>query len=71
MSAMASDAEVVHEKENMMDYAPVAGTEHRSGGVQEHRMEVHLDTALAAGNPVSEHRSDGESLRSRKRLRRR
>ena len=45
-----------------MDYALVAGTEHRSCGVQEYRMEVYIDDALATGNPVSEQRSDGEVI---------
>ena len=45
-----------------MEYALVAETEHRSDGVQEHRMEVYLDYALATGNPVPEHNSDGEVI---------
>ena len=43
-----------------MDHALEAGAEHRSDGVQAHRMEVYLDYALATGNLVSEHRSGGE-----------
>ena len=42
--------------------ALVARAEHRSDGVQEHRMEVFLDYALATGNPISEHCSDGEVI---------
>ena len=42
-SPMTSDAEVAHENENMMEYALVAATEHRSDGVQERRMEVCRD----------------------------
>ena len=59
---MASDAEVAHEKESMMEYALVAEIEHRSDGVQNHRMEVYLEYALATGNPVTEHGPDGEVI---------
>ena len=43
-----------------MDHALVAETEHRSDGVQEHRMEIHLDHAVATGDPVFEHHSYGD-----------
>ena len=61
-SPMSSNPEVSHEEENMMEYPLVAETEHRADGVQEHRMEVYLDYALATGNPVSEQSSDGEVI---------
>ena len=59
---MPSDAEVAHKEENMMEYALVPEAEHRSDGVQEHKMKVYLDYALATGNPVSEQSSDGEVI---------
>ena len=68
---MVSDAEVAHKKENKMKYALVGETEHRSDRAQEHRMEIHLEYALDTGNPISEHSSDGKSLRSRIHSRRR
>ena len=46
----------------MMEYALVAENEHRSDGVQENRMEVYLDYALATENSVSEHSSDPEHI---------
>ena len=61
-SLMVSDAEVAHKKGNTMAYALVGETEHRSDGAQEHRMEVYLNCALDAGNPVCEHSSDGEVI---------
>ena len=45
-----------------MEYALVSEPEHRSDGVQEHRMEVYLDYALATENPVAEQSSDGELI---------
>ena len=61
-SPMAINAEVAHERQNAMEYALVAETEHRSDGAQERRMEAYLDHALDTGNPVSEHSSDGEVI---------
>ena len=59
---MGSNAEVAHEKENMMECALIVETEHRPGGVQEHLMGVYLDYALATRNPVCEHSSDEEVI---------
>ena len=70
-SPMTSDAEVAHEKENMVEYALVAETEHRSDGVREHGMEVYIDYAVATGNPSLSTVRMGRSLPSRTHSRRR
>lgn len=59
---MSSDAEVAHEKESIVEYALAAGTEHRSDGVQYHRVHVYLNYALDTANPVSEHSLNGEVI---------
>ena len=56
----ACDAGAVHEMESLQEYAVAAWTEHRPDGDQEHKMELLLDYALTASNPISDHRSDGE-----------
>ena len=48
--------------ETLLEYALAIRTEHRSNGPQEHKMEHFLECALATGNPLSEHRSDGEVI---------
>ena len=46
-----------------MEYAVVGETERRSDGARDQRMGVYLDYALHTGNPVCEHRSDGEVIK--------
>ena len=41
----ACNAEVAHQMENLLEYALVARTEHRSDGAQEDKMEILLDCA--------------------------
>ena len=59
---MPSNAEVAHEEGKAIEYTLVADTEHRSGGAQEHRMEVYHNYALDTGNPVCERSSDGKVI---------
>ena len=54
----ACNAEVAHQMENLLEYALVARTEHRSDGSQEHSVEILLEYALATSNPVSDNSSD-------------
>ena len=53
---------VLHETENLLEYALAARTEHRLDGAKKHTMEILFECALATSNLLSEHSSDGEVM---------